>query len=447
MSIPKILVIHALQENSRHTNVEFTCMFARHGSGVEVHYQNIFGIRAACTNPKENYDFAVISYEVLAHREWAFWPDLVRRIKRLVSTSSSVLMFPQDDYTYSFRLDELAVDLGATIYSPITKDLKNIYPRSIADDISLRSCLTGYLEPKLIDYYSQFRRPMADREIVLGQRVSRLPLSFGTLGRRKAVIAETLQQEFREAQISTDVSTQPEDALGGTEWLAFLGNCRTTVSRKGGASAVDSKNKVKNRLRWANLLFPFFSEEFRHKIADRGESVIGDYSAESPRLFEAAALHVVQILEEDEYLGGALVPWEHYIPLKSDFTNVSEIIEAVQDVGRMEQIAQSAFDALIRLDKYSYEAFVSSVLADHLDPKNGPTSIHQSRQLVDLDATWGDERGSRVAALKASLESHRGPSLVMDSVLRHEYVGLHREVCKLEPLPETLLLPWRSLSN
>ena len=422
-------------------------MFARHNLGAEIHYQNIFGARASFENPTTGYEAAIVSYEVLFQREWVYWPEIVARIKRLVSTTKTVVLLTQDDYTFSSRLDDLAVDLDAVIYSPITKDLENIYPRAILKGLTIRSCLTGYLEPTYLESYERFRMRMAERSIDLGQRVSRAPLSMGALGRRKAEIAEEMAKRFSRSGLCVDVSTRPEDALVGTAWLTFLGSCKMTISRKGGASLVDPENRVKHRLRWADFFFPFISEESRLRLVDRGEAVHGDYAAESPRLFEAAALGVVQILEEDDYLGGELVPWHHYVPLSSDFSNIEEVINVARDHDQLEKIAAAALERLIDSQNFTYESFVARIFSEVIGRNSNLLTSEEAPKALDLDATWEDARGKRIAALRESLREQSALTLFPGKALVDEFKKVHESIGVFEVIPETLLLSWRSLET
>jgi hypothetical protein len=76
---PKVLVLHALQEISRNTTIEFTGSFARHAKGCEVHYLNVYGVVASRELDSEVYDLLIVTYEVLAQRAWVYWPEISKR--------------------------------------------------------------------------------------------------------------------------------------------------------------------------------------------------------------------------------------------------------------------------------------------------------------------------------------------------------------------------------
>ena len=421
-------------------------MFARHNLGAEVHYQNVFGTRAASENTVRDYDLTIITYEVLAHREWIFWPELASRLKRLTSHSTNTVLLAQDDYTYSSRLDELAVSLGAAVYSPIGSDLQDIYPGALSKELRIRHCLTGYLEPASLALYEKYRLPMAERTRSLGQRVSKLPLSFGELGRRKAVFAEDVAEFFRKAGHSVDVSTRQQDSIIGLEWLRFLGNCKLTVSRKGGASLVDPENKAKSRLRLLDLLLPFISEEKRFALAGAGTVIQGNYSAESPRLFEAAALGVVQILEEDRYLDGALVPGEHYISLKSDYRNIDEVLTIANNDTLLEDMSEAAYSRLIYSESFTYEFFVRNLLREELGWCY-QTSKDALFQIVDLDEGWSSHQTLVVDRIKRVLASVGNSKTNVSGDFKRDFRLAYEAVCRFEKLPETLFLKWRTIKG
>jgi hypothetical protein len=113
----------------------------------------------------------------------------------------------------------------------------------------------------------------------------------------------------------------------------------------------------------------------------------GDFSAISPRLFEAAALGVCQILEPDYYVDG-LEPWTHYLPLEADFSNIEEIFVTMDDDERCEEIVQASQELLLRSGQFTYGAFVGRILETiglTIQP-NISRTISDSSEKLDLVA-------------------------------------------------------------
>ena len=82
----------------------------------------------------------------------------------------------------------------------------------------------------------------------------------------------------------------------------------------------------------------------------------------------------VQILFEGDY-SGILKPDLHYIPLKKDFSNISDVISKVKNNDLLQAIADRAYEDIITSNKYSYETFikqkVDQILAEEFEKKPG----------------------------------------------------------------------------
>lgn len=436
----RVLIIHALHSEMRNTTFDFAGAFGRHLKGVEVDYLNIFGIQAS-RKIESGYDLAILTTDLLGLRSAPCWIDIEKRLVRLTKNIPKIVMFPQDDYTYSVRLDSLAVSLNAfQIWTPISTDLKKLYPKSLKKGISLRSTLTGYIESGFQEKYISFSRPFVDRQIDLGQRVRFLPAQFGDIGNRKARLAETFAQKARASGFRVDVSTSEKDTLYGDDWLGFLGNVKFTISRKGGASLADTRNSMGLSLIYLGGLFPKVKPWIRDLLACRIGVKSGKFSAESPRLFEAAALDVCQILEVDEYLGGAMRPWVHYIPLEPDYSNLDEVLKVMRDPDKCSEIIRSAKSELIESGKYSYESFMNSFQGEV-----GLNGVQEPSRLTDLDLGFSEELASFsdvITYFQASGSSKKQFSA--------EFLDLQRiysDLTKFESIPETIFQPWISAST
>jgi hypothetical protein len=85
-----------------------------------------------------------------------------------------------------------------------------------------------------------------------------------------------------------------------------------------------------------------------------------DFTAISPRLFEAAQTKTAQLLVEGEY-DGILEPDTHYLPLRGDLSNLPEALERIRDPRATEAMAERAWEDLIVSGRYSYGAFTAHV--------------------------------------------------------------------------------------
>jgi hypothetical protein len=115
-----------------------------------------------------------------------------------------------------------------------------------------------------------------------------------------------------------------------------------------------------------------------------------------PRHFEAAMTKTCQILLEGDY-AGILKPGIHYIELKSDYSNLKEVIGKVQDDRNRNKVVEKAYEDLVLSGKYSYRVFANQVI-DHLrkvgEPmrKNGREGLRggigRSKMLTRLFYGW-----------------------------------------------------------
>ena len=56
---------------------------------------------------------------------------------------------------------------------------------------------------------------------------------------------------------------------------------------------------------------------------------------------------------------GVVRPWDHYIPLEKDFSNIDEVAEYVREPRLLEEMTSRAYDDLIASGAYSYRRFVA----------------------------------------------------------------------------------------
>ena len=377
----KVLLLHGLEPASRQTTVDYVSAFMNSKYSVQLTVANIFGFMPDSLS-KMQFDLAVVTTEALSHRTTPFWKSLESRIATAMKSSLRKVIMPQDDYTDSRKLDKLVVKAGIdTIYSPLIKGLDLIYPKSSARGVSFVEALTGYFDASKMNTRKELAFPFRERPIDVGQRVRKLPPQFGEIGIRKFEIADVLSKEAKSRGQIVDFSSDPNDVMLGEEWFEFLGKTKFTVSCRGGSSIVDPKGIIASRLSNLHKYFPKMGEEKAFRVASWPKHITGDFDAVSPRLFDAAMMGVCQVLLEDEYMG--MQPWEHYIPLKRDYSNIDEVFEAMAIPGLAEKIVINSQNFLLDSTKFSYESLVESMLEKEV----GHSQLTSGKStLVDVDA-------------------------------------------------------------
>lgn len=84
-------------------------------------------------------------------------------------------------------------------------------------------------------------------------------------------------------------------------------------------------------------------------------------------MFEAIRLRTALVLFEGEY-SGVIKPHEHYIPLKSDYSNVDEVFALLDDVTYLKALTERAYRDVVLPETYSYRRFVADV-DRHIDSR------------------------------------------------------------------------------
>jgi hypothetical protein len=304
-------------------------------------------------------------------------------------------------------------------------------------------CLTGYVEDSQTSIYADYTKSFENRQIDLGQRVSALPSSFGDVGERKSKITKVIAEAFRARGMRVDVSFDPNDVLVGDEWLRFLGNSRFTVSRKGGSSIADTQFRMSESLQQLRELFSFLPESSLARLASSRGVVYGSWEEVSPRLFEAAAMGVCQILEEDSYLDGALEPWVHYIPLDSDFGNLDEIFSFIKQEELVRLMIATSKKKLIDSGKFSYKAFVEQFFKHELG-EECPFDIAPSLT-VDLDEEQELVSKDQLSRIRSYFETVNPITRAFSGKDEDKLEHLYRKLMRHELLPESLTRDWVSL--
>src|SRR6185369_9471689 len=87
------------------------------------------------------------------------------------------------------------------------------------------------------------------------------------------------------------------------------------------------------------------------------------YVAISPRHLEACATRTCQVLVEGKY-NDVLVPGRHYLELKRDFSNLEQVLDAIQRDDLRQEITEQAFRDIVASGNYTYRSFVEHVLEE-----------------------------------------------------------------------------------
>ncbi len=231
--------------------------------------------------------------------------------------------------------------------------LEALYPKSKLPQARVETVLAGYVSDP---WLQKIPMPASQRSIDVGYRARRPPYWLGALGQEKVSIGTRFASEVLFQNLHLDISVDEHDRLYGDAWRKFLGNCKTVLCVESGSSVVDFSGEIEAKVNAAcsadqSLTFDEISHQFLNQVD--GKHVINPIS---PRVIEAAASGAVMIAYEGRY-SGLMHPWQHYIPLKKDFSNIEEVLAALQDYLLLEKLATNAYNDLAANPGHAYSAF------------------------------------------------------------------------------------------
>lgn len=386
----KILLVHGLLDSSRQTNVDYAMSLAQWPHGHHVHTTNIL---APWTEEmlRCSYDLLVITYEVAALRTLPEWKWVCNRLRKVRSACSRGIVFVQDDYTAPVLIDKLARDLELdAIFSPLAEHADIFYPESTRYGIPTHGVLTGYIHPERARVQAALARPLRERHLDLGQRVSLVPEFYGEQAQIKSSFASEIARLAQARGLVVDVDSATTTPLLGDAWLEFLRSARFVPGALGGASAADLEGKYQRHRARIALASSLLSRDFKVRGA-KGHLRSGSFRAVGPRIFEAAMTRTCQVLLEGDYLP-ELVADTHYISVHPGPSGLDSAVLRMRDLAEAEYMVEAAWMALIAAEKYLFPTAVARWLQEAGTPPLGPAPSGQHtdeqsrfRAYLDLD--------------------------------------------------------------
>ncbi|RLB03009.1 MAG: hypothetical protein DRG83_07645 [Deltaproteobacteria bacterium] len=362
----KILVLYFKFKNfkNRTTINEHLGSFRRYIDNVQFHYFNAAnGVPWYLTHVK--YDGVILHYTFLATR-WRqdLYEEWSNTIKRLKEIGGYKVAIPQDEYAGTDVLCRLFRECGVkTVFTCFSNDdYDKVYP---CNKVPLEHRITvfpGYIDEIAAEKIKSFCSGTTSRPIDLGYRARKLPYWLGRQGQLKYEIAKLFLERTANSELKVDISTDDKDVFLGDDWYRFLCRCRAVLGCEGGASLLDPTGEIRRKVEKyvQNKPEATFEEVERACFPDQ------DYNIRlftlSPRHFECAITKTCQVLLEGNY-GGILIPGEHYIEVKKDYSNIDTVIEQLHDADYCAKIAENAYRDIVQSGKYSYRSFANQVIA------------------------------------------------------------------------------------
>jgi hypothetical protein len=362
-----ILVLSCIgdRRTARKTLVDYVTAFERHAPDHHYVYQDL---DSRVTEALRRIRFDVILLDSTFLDARAIRPleifHAVRERYDFVRTSDAVkIALPQDEYDNGLVLDDWLADwkVDVVFACGVHQHWDVVFPRmSHAGEI--RKGLTGFFDVAEALRRRREARPLAERPLHLGYRVQRLPPEFGRFGQLKSRLADVFAGRLAGGSLAHDISTERSKMFMGDSWWEFLGRCKHTLAGESGSSMWDPRGEIRARVRrWVG---GHPEASFAEVEAACFAGLDGRYVFRmiSPRVFESASTMTSQILIRGHYLG-LLQPWDHYVPVEEDFSNVADAIEASRDLDAAARRAEACFETFVHSPAVHYASFVSDVLS------------------------------------------------------------------------------------
>lgn len=361
----KILVLYTNSEFPLRKNIEGFLNCFKNYSKARVYYCNL-AIR------RKVFFLSIIEYDLVIYAPSLAIPwnpeNYLNRLSYLKDSgikAKKKIAFFQDEYLRTDLMCKFISELSVNeVYSVAPKSEWPIIYKSIPSNVRIKDYLTGYVDDLDVNIYSSLRSN-SERGIDIGYRTgwySSGMYKLGSWGRLKFEIAHKFLNY--NSPLNLDIKLG-EGFLKGSNWFKFLSSCRYTIGVESGASLLDKDGSIVDSInsflaKNQNASYEVV-EENCFKDLDKNLKL----KAISPRVFEAAMCNTGLVLIEGDY-NGILKVWEHYIPLKEDFSNIEEVVELIKDESLRKKLVNNTYRDLIESKKYSYSNFVLRVLGGEI---------------------------------------------------------------------------------
>jgi len=294
-----------------------------------------------------DYDLIVLGPTFLCNR---YSPSNLKSVlsefEFIKHSNACKVALPQDDYDCSEILEDWLLDWGVNlIYTVCPEHWTVLYPR-LSKKGKIRLGYTGYISQDWIDSWGA-PKPFDLRTIDVSYRASKLPANFGSLGQLKWEIAHQFLKAVGESrEMSLDISVDLKDRIPGKQWHVFLENSKFCLTTASGSSLHDPRGEISSCVNRYVARRPSASFGEIETVCFAGEDRRFLFTMLSPRNLEAALSETVQIATPGNY-SGLMRPYEHFIPLEADCSNIAEVLDCMNDISRVTKIHKQCKEAVL----------------------------------------------------------------------------------------------------
>ena len=287
------------------------------------------------------------------------------------------IALPQDDYMYTSALCTwLNLAQVQLVLTPMQGRARELAYQTLNRNIKIETVLTTYLEEE--DIVSARRRPirpLAERSFYVSYRAWDARPWVGKAGQQKVNVGLAAIESCQRLSKPCNISSNPKDTIMGAQWFVFLSNTRAVVGVEGGSSLHDPDGRIFERVE------DYLKDKPNASYREVVETVLGgvdeqaEFTAMSPRHFEAVLTRTAQILVEGDY-SGVLKANVHYIPIKADFSDMDAAIQKLDDTGFVEAMIERAWADVIEAPDYHWGQFLNKLANQFLSPRTSPIRLN-----------------------------------------------------------------------
>ena len=339
------------------------------------------------------FDALVIHYSLrIAFRHIP--PELLEQVRQFQRPK---ILFIQDEYDLTENSRSAILDLGISLVFTCvpSQHRSEIYAPARFPDVRFVGTLTGYVP---IEYMATLSVPsISDRALLIAYRGRSLPYFYGKLGQEKQIIAKQMRAICLQRGLACDIEWDEQHRIYGEDWPKFLISAKVTLGTESGCNLFDfdgSLRKAVDAVLKANPKATYAQVRATNPSLFSEKRIMNQIS---PRFFEAIAFKTGLVLFEGEY-SGILRPWEHFIPLHKDFSNIEDVLQKIGDDNYLQQMVDRAYRDIIASGLYTYQRFMAE-FDQEIDKLLFKPVHHEPVRLSGSDVTEAPVRSTSVPLL------------------------------------------------
>lgn len=375
-----------------------------------------------------DYDLIILGPTFLCNRySPSKLASVISEFEFIKYSNACKVALPQDDYDCSQLLEDWLLDWDVSlVYTICPEHWPIIYPK-ISKKGNIRLGYTGYISQDWIDHWGS---PKSNdlRQIDVSYRASKLPAYFGSHGQLKWKIAYRFLEAMHAVRdMRFDISVDPKDTISGKKWHDFLESSKFCLSTASGSSLHDPRGHIRSCVdRYVALNSSANFSEIE-SVCFGGEDRKLLFTMLSPRNLESALSETVQLATPGSY-SGLMQPYEDFIPLEEDCSNIAEVLELMNDTSGVAKIKRQCKEKILSEPRLRCTNIVHEIIAfaeNYLSGFRRGVVVDQGRtksvfdryksEIKNIESSYWRRR--RIAGTAHSVASKLGVRRIRDLIL------------------------------